>query len=155
MSLILGKGTKCERALASLLRRYGIRYRSQAKELLGRPDFLLTDAKVVVFVNGGFWHGRDYDPKRLSDYWQRKILRNMRRDGRVQRALRRLGWSVVNLWEEDVLRRPDYCIARVKRAALHSLPCQTPTKRCLAPPPKPRAGRSRPGKQAAAVGRSG
>jgi DNA mismatch endonuclease (patch repair protein) len=121
MSRIRGRGTKCELALARILRRGGIKYRSQVKRLPGRPDFALVDRKVAIFVNGGFWHGRNLDLGRLAPFWRDKIVGNMRRDRRVQRALRRAGWSVVNLWDKDVTKNPEACLRRVRVAARRSM----------------------------------
>jgi DNA mismatch endonuclease (patch repair protein) len=57
----------------------------------------------VIFVSGCFWHrhtcGRCRIPAANRLYWLAKIHRNAVRDRRVQRALRRLGWSVLVVWE--------------------------------------------------------
>ena len=118
MSRIRSQGTKCEKEFGRVLRRAGLRYRGQRKDLPGRPDFAMVEAKVAVFVDGAFWHGRDLRAKgdRLDDHWLEKIRGNVRRDRRNDRELRAKGWSVVRIWEKDVFRRSDWCVARVKRA---------------------------------------
>jgi len=85
MSLIRGKDTVPERAMARLLRRAGIKYRSQAR-LPGTPDFRIIGSRAVVFVDGDFWHGRDFDSWRhkLAPFWLAKITRNRERDTRVE-----------------------------------------------------------------------
>lgn len=88
------------------------RYTRSTRDLPGRPDLVLTDAGVAVFVDGCFWHGcpRHYKPPRNNaEWWAAKIEGNRRRDRRQSARLRRMGWSVVRLMEhetdESVLRR--------------------------------------------------
>lgn len=118
MSLIKGKDTKCEKALAVLLIRAGLRFSTQRSELPGKPDFCLMDAPVAVFVDGAYWHGRHFDAwkRTLNQFWRTKIAENVRRDVRNRRKLRRLGWSVLRMWEEDVFKKPEKCMARILRA---------------------------------------
>lgn len=118
MSLIRGKGTKCEKAMARLLRANGIRYSSQRRGLAGCPDFCLRNTLVVIFVDGAYWHGRKFDAwkSKLKPFWLEKIHGNIRRDRKVNRALRRQGWVVLRIWEEDVYRRGEWCLNRVRRA---------------------------------------
>lgn len=85
--------------------------------LPGTPDFAFPRERVAVMVHGCFWHGckKHYRrPSENSDYWSVKISRNMRRDRRVLRELRSLGWSVMTFWEHD-LRRGEYVIKRLQR----------------------------------------
>ena len=71
-------------------------------------------ARVAVFCDGDFWHGRNWPRLRTqlarranSTYWIAKIGANRTRDRRQTNLLRRLGWSVVRVWETDVLASPD------------------------------------------------
>jgi DNA mismatch endonuclease (patch repair protein) len=105
MSLIRSKDTKAELALAKALRRHKVRYRRHMN-LLGTPDFLVSSGskKLLVFVDGDFWHGWNYRKKkpRLSPYWRKKIERNMARDKKQAALLRKAGWKVVRIWEHDI-----------------------------------------------------
>jgi len=120
MSLIRSKDTVPELRMKKLLRSANIRYRRHVR-LVGTPDFLLN-GKVALFVNGEFWHGKDFEDwkHKLSPWWRNKIATNRRRDKRVTRALRRQGYRVVNCWEKDVKRRPESCIRKIKRS-IHGL----------------------------------
>src|SRR5262245_43063992 len=60
MSRIGGKNTGIERTVFTLLRRSGLRFRRHVRALPGCPDAVLHDFKLVVFVDGDFWHGRGY-----------------------------------------------------------------------------------------------
>jgi len=119
MSLIRSSGTKPERMLASLLRRNHIRFRGQAK-LPGTPDFVLLDSPVAVFANGDFWHGRNLGQisRKLSSFWRNKITTNIARDKRVDRALRRMGYKVVRMWESDLYGNPQKCLGKILKAHL-------------------------------------
>lgn len=100
MSRIRSKNTGPERAMARLLRRAGIRFRRYQK-LPGTPDFRIVGAKVVLFVDGIFWHGRDGWEK-LKPFWSAKIQRNVQRDGEVNKTLAERGWKVIRVWEDEL-----------------------------------------------------
>lgn len=114
MSLIRSRDTVPEKRMAEMLRKAGIKYRRYAN-LPGTPDFIV--GKMVLFVNGDFWHGRGFDKwkKKLSPWWRKKIATNKRRDARVDACLRRMGFSVVHCWEKDIRQKPDACITKIKR----------------------------------------
>lgn len=96
--------TAPERKLNAALRSMRVRYRSHVG-LLGRPDVILVDARVAVFVHGCFWQGypNHYTaPRSRARFWADKLAGNRARDSRVRRALRRLGWRTIVLWECQV-----------------------------------------------------
>lgn len=104
MSRIRGRDTKPERAVLKILR--GLRYRADAHrpDLPGKPDIVLPRRRTIVFVNGCFWHRHSrcrfaYTPKSNRGFWNRKFEDNVQRDRRVRRALRRLGWHILVVWE--------------------------------------------------------
>lgn len=86
-----------------------------------RPDFACPNQRLVVFVDGCFWHRCQrhfHKSKSNVAFWDVKTIANPQRDVRVSRSLRRLGWSVVRLWEHDVGNSIDQCIHSVRRALL-------------------------------------
>jgi DNA mismatch endonuclease (patch repair protein) len=88
-------------------------------KLLGRPDFTFRLERVVVFVDGDFWHGNPRNFKMpLSNipFWRKKIHYNRAKDLRVTRKLRRSGWAVIRIWESSLKKKPLACVARVVRA---------------------------------------
>lgn len=102
--------TKCELLLRSALWRMGLRFRKNARDLPGRPDIVFRRQRIVVFCDGDFWHGRNWPQRRLkllkganSSYWIAKIRSNIERDKRHDASLQKLGWTVVRLWEKDIL----------------------------------------------------
>lgn len=115
MSRIRGKNTGPERILGDGLTRRGLKWESHAKDLPGRPDFVFREAKLVVFVDGDFWHGWRFPiwQDKLSLAWEDKIEANRARDRRNNQQLRRLGWKVVRIWEHQLSRGPDKCLEHV------------------------------------------
>lgn len=114
MSRVHLKGGTAEVLLAKSLWKKGVRYRKNYKQLPGSPDIAITSKKIAIFVDGEFWHGKDWEQrkKRLSknrEYWIQKIEENMRRDKRDDELLRKDGWIVLHFWEKDVLKNIDYC----------------------------------------------
>lgn len=104
MSRIKGSHTGPECIVRSLLHRMGYRFSLHRKDLPGRPDIVLAKYKTVVFVHGCFWHRhkgcKDATlPKTRTNFWQTKLEGNATRDKVKQRALRRIGWRVIVVWE--------------------------------------------------------
>src|ERR1700729_2873440 len=52
--------TEHERLLRRLLWRQGLRYRKNVRALPGKPDIVFSAARIAVFCDGDFWHGRDW-----------------------------------------------------------------------------------------------
>ncbi|MCY3019394.1 MAG: very short patch repair endonuclease [Planctomycetota bacterium] len=104
MSRIKGKDTEPEKRLRSLLRRAGSSFRTNVASLPGKPDIVFFRMRVVVFVDGDFWHGYRYIrwKRKVTPYWRDKIETNMRRDRRNFARLRRCGWTVVRVWGHEL-----------------------------------------------------
>jgi len=103
MSRIRGRDTKPEMLVRRYLHGLGFRYRLHVRELPGRPDLVLPKYGAVVFVEGCFWHGHSCQKGRVPGtnptFWETKVATNQARDRRNQRALARLGWRVIRVWE--------------------------------------------------------
>jgi DNA (cytosine-5)-methyltransferase 1 len=94
-----------------------------AGNLPGRPDFVFKRGRVAVFCDGDFWHGKNWDERKRklgrghnASYWVEKIETNRRRDRRVNRELRALGYKVVRLWESAIRADPEKAAERVRKA---------------------------------------
>ena len=104
MSRIQGKHTKPEVLLRKTLWASGLRYRLHTK-LPGRPDIVFSKAKVVVFIDGCFWHRCPIHgamPKTNREFWKAKLLGNVKRDRKNEEELQRQGWFVLRFWEHDI-----------------------------------------------------
>ena len=95
-------------------RRWGVRF-------IGQPDLIFTRKKVVIFVDGCFWHGcrrcHDFEND-CNRFWQDKIRRNVDRDKQITLTLRRQGWKVVRVREHDLRRKDDLAAASAKLLGL-------------------------------------
>jgi DNA mismatch endonuclease, patch repair protein len=118
MSKVRGKNTKIELSLFESLRNCGLSFDTHSRALPGRPDVVFSDCRLVVFVDGDFWHGRNFGEwcEKLNSFWRAKIETNIKRDRRVNRRLRAEGWSVLHLWGKDILRNPERCLSRILTA---------------------------------------
>lgn len=119
MSRIRGANTSPERMVARALWAAGLRYRLRFSRLAGRPDIVFSRARVVVFVDGCFWHGcpdHYVRPRSRSVFWRRKLRENVTRDRRQTAVLEELGWSVLRFWEHTVFTAPEKVTARIRQA---------------------------------------
>jgi DNA mismatch endonuclease, patch repair protein len=124
MRRIKPKGNRStELLLAHIFRKNGVVGWRRHPPILGRPDFIFSKQHIIVFVDGDFWHGNPRNfklPLTNSEFWKRKIHYNRAKDRRVTRSLRSFGWKVIRIWESDLNRRPQLCLARVMRALQNS-----------------------------------
>jgi len=118
MSRIRSKNTKIDITMKKILLEMNYKYIMYPK-MYGNPDFIIPSKKIVLFCDGDFWHGYKYYSKKkpVKKFWQEKIERNMDRDRKVSRKLRRDGWSVLRFWEHDIEKRPEFC----KRKLLNTI----------------------------------
>jgi DNA mismatch endonuclease (patch repair protein) len=118
MSRIRSSGNcTTELRLIRIMRDHSIRGWRRGSKLPGKPDFIFRGCRVVIFVDGDFWHGNPRNfrlPKSNIGYWSAKILRNRDRDKAINRELRSLGWTVVRIWESS-LRNEKTVAARILR----------------------------------------
>ena len=107
MSAIRGKHAKStETRLRMALIRARIKgWTLHATDLPGKPDFIFPNRQFAIFVDGCFWHGCStcgHIPKTNTEFWTAKIHRNIERDQRNIKALRKLDWTVLRIWEHSL-----------------------------------------------------
>jgi DNA mismatch endonuclease (patch repair protein) len=106
MSRIRGKWTAPERGLHNFLKGNRVKHKMHPK-MFGNPDAFLKGSNVVVFVDGCFWHGCPrcgHIPESRKEFWEAKIKRNKARDKRYTKELRKMGYSVMRIWECEISR---------------------------------------------------
>lgn len=118
MAKIKAKNTKPEIILRKVLWHAGLRYRKNYKKLPGRPDIVCKKYKLVVFVDGGFWHGHNWEEKKNKiktnrGFWIPKIERNIQRDMENNRKLESQGYRVLRFWEHEVKKELGQCVKKV------------------------------------------
>jgi len=122
MARVLGRGNlSTEQRFLRLLREARITGWRRHLPLPGNPDFVFREFRVVVFLDGCFWHGCPRHLRLPADnraYWSGKIGRNRRRDRRAARELKARGWRVVRVWEHALRNAAarKRALARVRRA---------------------------------------
>lgn len=107
-----------------------MRFRKNYALLPGRPDVVFPGVRVAVFCDGDFWHGRNWQERRRllregsnSTYWTAKIAANIARDEQQTAELKKMGWTVVRLWEGDILRDPRRAAQLVARMVRNRVSC--------------------------------
>ncbi len=117
MQHIKGKDTKIEVILRRELWKRGYRYRKNYDKLPGHPDIAITKYKIVIFCDGEFFHGKDWEILRPrleksnnSEFWINKISRNRERDSDINKRLLFEGWTVIRFWGTDIKKNPEECI---------------------------------------------
>jgi DNA mismatch endonuclease, patch repair protein len=120
--------TKCEVLLQASIRAKGLRFRSNVRSLPGQPDIVFSKAKLAVFCDGDFWHGKNWPSRsnRLqrganAKYWLAKIRGNIQRDRRNTRELQIRGWTVLRFWESEIVADPAVVASAIVRALRSSV----------------------------------
>jgi DNA mismatch endonuclease, patch repair protein len=109
MGLVRKKDTEPERQLRRRLWAEGIHYRLHVRTLPGTPDIVIPSSRLIVFVNGCFWHrhagcARATAPKANAEFWRTKFDLSCERDMENCRRLRSDGWLVMVIWECEIKR---------------------------------------------------
>lgn len=104
MSRIRSQNTKPEMIVRKFLFSKGFRYRVNVKKLPGSPDIVLRKYRTAIFIHGCFWHGHEnckiaHIPKTRREWWEKKINRNIERDGDTRAKLKAMGWRTMVVWE--------------------------------------------------------
>ena len=114
------KESKAEIALAKELWKKGLRYRKNYRVLPGSPDIAILRYRVAIFVDGEFWHGKDWESRKEKlksnrEYWIAKIEENIARDKRNDDLLTDLGWIPIHFWEKDVNKETESCVSQIMK----------------------------------------
>lgn len=118
MSHIKNKNTKPELLLRRALWKEGLRYRLHYSHLPGKPDLVFAGSKVVVFIDGCFWHGCPIHgalPKTNQDFWKQKIYKNIKRDREVSNTLQEKGWKVLRFWQHELKKELPEVVSRIRQ----------------------------------------
>ncbi len=118
MSKIRGKNSKPEILLRKALWKSNIRYRIHQKDLPGTPDIAIRKYRLVIFIDGAFWHGYQWEEKKHriksnQAFWIPKIERNIQRDRNVNKTLLHAGYTVMRFWEHEVEKNLDLVVNQI------------------------------------------
>ena len=120
MRKIRSDKTTPEIILQKALRKEKIEFRKNCSVITGKPDIVILDKKLAVFVDGEFWHGYRWKQKKKKikdnqDYWIPKIERNIARDRNNNRKLRKAGWQVIRFWQQQLTKDLPKCMQKIKK----------------------------------------
>lgn len=116
MSKIRSENTKVERLVFHELRKRGIYFQRHYKKAKGKPDIALPKKKKAVFIDGDFWHGRNFSKQRKrlpKKYWLAKIENNIKKDRKNRATLRKGGWKVLRVWEKEIIKNPEKAMKKI------------------------------------------
>ena len=119
MRRIKSKDTTIEILLRIELWKRGYRYRKNVKDVFGKPDIVFKGKKLAIFADSEFWHGKQllegkYIPKTNTEFWVKKITRNIDRDKEVNKKLESEGWIILRFWETDIRKNVSACADTVE-----------------------------------------
>jgi len=119
MQRVKNKDSLIELSLRKELWRRGLRYRKNAKTIIGKPDIAFIGKKIAVFCDSEFWHGFDWENRKKeiktnTSFWIPKIERNMVRDIEVTEILEESGWTVLRFWGDELKRDVSGCADRIE-----------------------------------------
>jgi DNA mismatch endonuclease (patch repair protein) len=119
MASVRSKDTKPELVFRKQLWKNNIRYRIHVS-LFGKPDIAIKKYKIVIFIDGDFWHGNNWKQRGLSSldeelksysvFWRNKIQRNIERDKEVNTYYEKQGWTVLRFWQSEIENDLNRCI---------------------------------------------
>ena len=104
-----GRDTTPEKLLRAALHANGLRFRKDfypEPDLRIKADIVFVRLKICIFIDGCFWHvcpAHFKVPKTNTAWWQEKITDTARRDIEQTRILSERGWSVIRIWEHDIV----------------------------------------------------
>jgi len=118
MKKIKSNNTSPELLLRRVLWGKGLRFSRKISDLPGKPDIVLKKYKILIFIDGEFWHGYKWEEKKSTiksnrDYWIPKIERNIARDKKSSRLLRKQGWKVLRFWQRSVEKETNKCLNKI------------------------------------------
>jgi DNA mismatch endonuclease, patch repair protein len=114
MSKIKSKNTRPEVLLRKNLWKKGIRYRLNSKKLYGKPDIAIAKYKIVIFIDGEFWHGYNWEIKKQKiksnrEYWIKKIEKNIENDAKTNVYYAKNKWSLFRFWQHQITGNLEEC----------------------------------------------
>jgi DNA mismatch endonuclease (patch repair protein) len=117
MRAIKSKDTEMERLLRKELSKRGYRFGINVSKLAGKPDIVFKKKKVVIFLDSCFWHGCKRHcrmPKANRVYWRKKIGSNKKRDKKINKIYKKMGWEILRFWEHDLRKNQIKTLKRIE-----------------------------------------
>jgi DNA mismatch endonuclease (patch repair protein) len=119
MARIRGQDTTPERLLREALTVAGVSVEPHVRTPYGRPDLVVVDHQLAIFIDGCFWHGcpdHYVRPGSREEFWATRLRQNVERDQRQTLNLEAAGWTVVRAWEHEVFTGLSDVVERIASA---------------------------------------
>ena len=116
MRAIKSKNTKLEQKVFKALRKRGLKFRTNVADLPGKPDIAIKKYKIVIFLDSCFWHGCPLHcrvPKTNTEYWQKKIEKNRKRDWLITETYKKNRWHILRVWEHELKENLEETIDKI------------------------------------------
>lgn len=87
-------------------------------KIAGSPDIILKKSKTAVFLHGCFWHKCPRCsslPKSNKKYWLAKLEKNVQRDKKNIRLLKKEGWTVFVFWGHELKKNSQKIAEKLRR----------------------------------------
>jgi DNA mismatch endonuclease Vsr len=103
----------------------GFRYRKNNKTVFGKPDLTFKKYKIAIFVDGEFWHGKNWNEENDTintnrDFWIKKISNNIKRDKEVNDYLLKNGWKVIRFWGRQIETDLVNCVLKIENKIIEA-----------------------------------
>lgn len=84
--------------------------RRGCNKMLGRPDFVCKERRLVIFIDGAFFHSNHPNHKKMKKNSEmlKKIQLQTKRDKSITKHYKSKGWKVLRVSEEEIFRHPEY-----------------------------------------------
>lgn len=88
------------------------------------PDIVLPGRRVAVFVDGCWWHSCPVHGRKKpftgpnAALWEAKMARNRERDEYSTATATSLGWTVVRVWECEIIADPQAAAEKVLESGI-------------------------------------
>lgn len=71
-------------------------------------------------MDSEFFHGKDFDTRKKpgtnSEFWEKKIRRNIERDIEVNNFLKERGWTILRFWSDEIKKNLPAVILSIETA---------------------------------------
>ena len=120
MQAIKSSNTRDEILLSKYLWKKGYRYRKNDKSVIGKPDLTFKRKKLAIFIDGEFFHGKDWEIAKYRihtnrEFWWKKIESNIARDKLVNDQLISEGWKVLRFWSKEIRKNLANCVEVIEK----------------------------------------
>jgi DNA mismatch endonuclease (patch repair protein) len=118
MSRVKSKNTKPEILLRKKLWSNNLKGYRLKSNLIGKPDIIYPKKKIVIFVDGCFWHmcpTHFRRPKSNLKFWNVKFEQNKKRDELINNFYKNSEWKILRFWEHEIKQNIDICIKDINR----------------------------------------